>query len=92
MRLKSGRGVGECGSGRHLYGELLKPCPTKFWIPAALEVTIISKEVLVRRPAPPGIRHFWANGHNTGGGVFEGLLPSHSLHYTTPHSARTHAR
>ena len=44
--------------------ELLKPYPTKFEIPVALEVTITSKEVLVRRPAPPGIRHFWANGQN----------------------------
>ena len=39
--------------------ELLKPYPTKFEIPVALEVTITSKEVLVRRPAPPGIRHFF---------------------------------
>ena len=39
--------------------ELLKSYPTKFEIPVALEVTITSKEVLVRRPAPPGIRHFF---------------------------------
>jgi len=34
---------------------------TKFGIPVALEAFIASKEVLVRRPAPPGIRPFLEN-------------------------------
>ena len=34
---------------------------TKFGIPVALEASIASKEVLVRRPAPPGIRPFLEN-------------------------------
>jgi hypothetical protein len=36
----------------------LTPYLTKFEIPVALEAFIASKEVLVRRPAPPGIRPF----------------------------------
>jgi len=32
-----------------------------FWIPVALEAFKASKEVLVRRPAPPGIRPFLEN-------------------------------
>ena len=35
---------------------------TKFGIPVALEAFIASKEVLVRRPAPPGIRPFQERG------------------------------
>ena len=34
---------------------------TKFGIPVALEAFTASKEVLVRRPAPPGIRPFLEN-------------------------------
>ena len=34
---------------------------TMFWIPVALEAFKASKEVLVRRPAPPGIRPFLEN-------------------------------
>ena len=39
--------------------ELLKPYPTKFGIPVALEATTTSKEVLVHHPAPPGISPFF---------------------------------
>ena len=54
--------------------ELLKPNPTKFDIPVALEVTITSKEVLVRRPAPPGIRHFFFS--QTDSGIVSTMCPT----------------
>ena len=48
-----------------------------FEIPVALEAFIASKEVLVRRPAPPGIRPFLEiNGQYSKGGRGLHMIPS----------------
>ena len=44
---------------------------TMFGIPVALEAFKASKEVLVRRPAPPGIRPFLENKRSIQGGEGE---------------------
>jgi len=42
---------------------------TMFGIPVALEAFKASKEVLVRRPAPPGIRPFLENKRSSRSGL-----------------------
>jgi hypothetical protein len=45
-----------------------------FGIPVALEAFKASKEVLVRRPAPPGIRPFLENKRSIGEVINIGML------------------